>query len=625
LFDLVHKHKRVVQVILALLVVPFAIWGIESYRVTGGRDTVATVNGINITSREFEGELRRQQDQLRRMLGRNYDAAVFDTPESRRTLLEAIIAQKLVASAANKANLTVSDDALIDLIHSAPTFQVDGKFSKARYETALRSQDPPMSTTQFEARLRFDLALQQLGRAVADSAIAPRAVAARLSELETQKREVSEARLPAQQYLAQAKVDEAKVKEYYDANTAEFRTPERVRAEYALLSADALMKDEQVSADEVKAIWDAQYGKKFAERGEARKKIDAILAEVKKEPAKFAEVAKRESADTASAQQGGDLDFQPRGSFVKPFEDALWRMKPGEVSGVVESEFGFHILRLTEVRRKDGKEERRASHILVATPPDGKPFADMRPQIEAELKKQRAAKRFAEAAEAFGNMVYEQPDSLKPVAERFKLTLRTTPWIEKSAKQELGPLDHPKLLAALFSADAIQKKRNTDAIEVAPGTLVAARVAEHQPAAQRSFDEAKGEITDKLKRIQASELAQKDGEAKLAQLRKGGDAAGVKWGSPRSVSRREPQGIPGEILTSIVTADVSKLPAYVGVPIRESGYLLVRISKVTAGEPKGESDGRAGQLYGAAQYEAYLASLRSRADIEVRKDVLEKK
>jgi peptidyl-prolyl cis-trans isomerase D len=625
LFDLVYKHKRIVQIILALLVVPFAIWGIESYQVGGRSDSVATVNGIEISQREFEGEVRRQQEQLRRMLGRNYDPAVFDNAESRRTLLDALVSQKLIASVARDANLSVTDDMLAELIHSVPAFQVDGKFDRARYEAALRTQDPPMSPAQFEMRLRYDLALQQLGRAVGDSAIAPRAVAQRLAALETQKREISEVRLPAQQFLPQARVDEANVKAYYDANGAEFRTPERVRAEYVLLSAEALTRDVQVSADEAKAHWDAQYGKKFAEREEARKKAEAILAEVKKDPSKFAEVAKRESADRASAEQGGDLDFQPRGSFVKAFEDALFRLRPNEISSVVESEFGFHVIRLTGVRKKDGRDERRASHILVAAPPDARPFAEMRPQIEAELKKQRATRRFAEAAEAFGNMVYEQPDSLKPAAERFKLPIRTTPWIEKSAGQELGPLDNPKLLAALFSTDAIQHKRNTDAIEVAPSTLVAARVVEHQPAAQRSFEQVKGEIAEKLKRRQAAELAQKEGEAKLAALRQGGDA-GLKWGAPKMVSRSEPQGLPQNVLTPVVAADVSKLPAYVGIPIQESGYLLVRISRVVEGEkPSPDSLARAEQLYGASQYQAWLGSLRERAEIKVRPGVLEKK
>jgi peptidyl-prolyl cis-trans isomerase D len=251
----------------------------------------------------------------------------------------------------------------------------------------------------------------------------------------------------------------------------------------------------------------------------------------------------------------------------------------------------------------------------------------MRGQLEAEAKKQRAARRFAESTEAFSNLAYEQPDSLKPAADRFKLQIRTTSWITKSANQELGPLDNPKLLAALFSPDAIKNKRNTDAIEVAPGILVAARVVEHQPAAQRGFEEVKAEIADKLRRQQAAELAQKDGAAKLEQLRKGADL-GLKWGAPRVVSRRDAQGMPSDLLRPVVAADVSKLPAYVGTPMADAGYLLLRISKVIEAEPKergADVEARAGQLFGASQYDAYLDSLRSRADIQVKRENLEKK
>jgi len=626
LFDLVHKHKRIVQVILALLIVPFAIWGIESYQFGGSADTVATVNGLKISKREFEEALSNQQDQLRRMLGRNFDPAIMDTAESRAALLDSLVERRLVESAALEADLSIPDEVLAGIIHSVPAFQVNGQFSKAQYEATLKTQRPPLTTAQFEARVRQDLALQQLARAVGDAAIAPRTVAARLVALETQQREVSEARVPAQQFMGQVKVDEARLKSYYEENPAQFRQPERVRAEYVLLSADALARDVPVSEAEVKAQWDARYGAAFAEREAARKKAEGILAEVRKDPKRFAEVAKAQSDDKPSAEQGGDLGFQPRGSFVKPFEDALYKMKPGQISGVVETEFGFHILRLEAIRKNDGKEERRASHILVGASGDARPLAEMRPQIEAELRKERGQRRFAEAAETFSNMVYEQSDSLNPVAERFKLTVRTTPWIAKSAQQELGPLDNPKLLAALFSQDAITHKRNTDAVEVAPGTLVAARVAEHQPAAQRPFEQVKGEIAETLRRREAAELARKEGERKLEALRKGQDAS-LKWSAPKSVSRREPQGLRGDILRSVMSADASKLPAFEGVAL-DDGYLLLRVSKVTDSAAKAadaEALQRAGQIYGASQYQAFLASLRADAEIEVRKEALERK
>jgi peptidyl-prolyl cis-trans isomerase D len=627
MFDLVTKHKRIVQIILALLVVPFAIWGIESYRFAGGaRDAVASVDGMQISQREFGEELRRQQEQLRQIFRGQIDPAALDTPEARRVLLDSLISQRVVGREAIRSNIGVTDEMLYEAIAANQNFHVGGKFDKGQYEQLLRQQNPPLTPRQFEARVRYDLGLQQLARAVADSAIAPRSVASRLSALETQQREVSEARIPAQQFMAQASVDEAKAKAYYDANQAEFRIAERVRAEYVVLSQQALEQQESVAPEEVRKQWESTFGAQAREREEARKKAQALLAAVRKDPKSFEELAKKESADSGSKESGGDLGWVPRGAFVKPFEDAMFRMKEGAISDIVESDFGLHIIRLTGIRKVEGREERRASHILVAAPPAGKPFEQQRAEIEAEMRKQRASRRFAEAADSFNNTVYEQSDSLKPAAERFKLQIHTTPWISKSASQELGALDNPKLLAALFSADSLQSKRNTDAIEVAPNTLVAARVIEHRPAAQRSFDEVKAELTERLRQRQATELAQKEGAAKLEQLRKGADA-GVKWSAPKLVSRRDAQGLHGDALREVVSADVSKLPAYAGMPAH-NGYLLLRISKVVDADPAkqgGDSAARTSGMYGAAQYQAYVESLRSRAEIEVNSANLEKK
>lgn len=621
MFDFVHRNKRIIQIFLALIAITFMTWGIESYtRMVGGRDTVATVNGLDISAREFDDELRRRHDQLREALGRNYDPSQFDTPELRRALLDQLIAQRLVASAAARSNLTVPDDALVEAIHSIPAFKgPDGAFSRSAYETVLRQQNPPMSPAQFESRLRYDLALAQLTRAVGDSAIPSRALAERLGALDAQQREISEFRILAEQFLPKVKVDEAKIKAYYEANPGQFQVAERVRAEYVVLSAEAMAAQETVKPEEVKSQWESVYGPKLREKEEARKKAQTIAAAVRNDPASFAEVAKKESQDPGSREAGGDLGFAPRGSFVKPYEDALFRMKEGQISDVVESEFGFHIIRLTGIQKKDGKEERRSSHILIPAPGDAKPFEAMRDQIEADLKKTRAERRFSEAADAFQNMVYEQSESLKPVAERFKLKIETSGWLTRTPGKDNPVLDNPKLRAALFSSDALRNKRNTDAVEVAPGTVAAARVLEHQPATQRKLEEVKGEISALLQRQEAAELARKDGAAKLEQLRSGQNA-GVKWSPPKLVSRRESQNLPPELLRPVMSADVSKLPAYIGLPVTDAGYMLVRVSKVVEADAKGQRPdmlSRTAGLMGSVQYEAYLESLRQHADIKV--------
>ncbi|HEX6155454.1 MAG TPA: SurA N-terminal domain-containing protein [Burkholderiales bacterium] len=616
MFDLVQKYKRVIQVFLGLIALTFVGWGVENYSsMRSARDSVATVNGTDISERQFSEELRRQQDQMRRMFGNAVDPSMLDSPESRRAVLEAMISQRVVQTEAGRAHMFMSRDAVIDAITNAPEFQEDGKFSPARYSAYLASRG--VSDQQNVAELQTQIPLARFAGAISDTGIAPRSVAARLVALEGQKREVSEVRFPLQQFLPQVKIDEAQVKAHYEANKGDYRTPERVRAEYLVLSAEALAREEPPTEKEIREAYEgraAQFRVEEQRRAshilvKTKDEADKLLAELKKNPGRFADLAKKNSQDPGSAEKGGDLGWFGRGMMVKPFEDAVFKLGQNDLQ-VVESEFGFHVLRVTGIQA--GK---------------SRPLEEVRKELAEELARAKGQRKFAEAAEAFNNLVYEQADSLKPAAERFKLQPQTTGWIAKSARQELGALDHPKLLAALFSSDAIQNKRNTDAIEVAPNTLVAARVLEHQPAAQRGYDEMKGEIAEMLRQREASALALKEGTAKLEQLRKGGDA-GVKWSAPRLVSRREAQGLSANVLRQVIAADATKLPAYVGVPLPDAGYVLVRISKVVE-EPVKDSDpqvvGRAATLYGNAQYEAFVESLRSRADIEIRSTALEKK
>src|SRR5438132_6071632 len=419
MFDFVQKNKRILQVFLGLIAITFATWGIESYtRYAGGRDTVASVNGSDISRREFDQQLQAQQENIRRMFRGQVDAAAFDNPETRRAVLDQMVAERLVATETAKRNLGIDNKRLMDLIMSVPEFQVDGKFSPDAFERFARSQNPPLSTRQFEERLRQSISFQQLAGSVGDTTIVPSAVAARLAAIELQQREIAEARIPAKQYLAQVKLDEAKLKEYYDANQAEFRTPERVRAEYLVLSAENLAKQETASEDEIKKAYEARATAfKVEEQRRAshilvktKEEADRIVAELKKNPGAFAELAKKNSQDPGSAEKGGDLGWFARGAMVKPFEDAVFSMKQGE-TGVAQSEFGFHIVRVTGIQ-----------------PGSTRPLDEVRKELGTEVTKQKAAKKYAESAEAFGNMVYEQADSLKPAAERFKLQIQTTGW-----------------------------------------------------------------------------------------------------------------------------------------------------------------------------------------------------
>jgi peptidyl-prolyl cis-trans isomerase D len=618
MFDFVSKNKRLIQVILGLLILPFAFFGLEAYTRGGGNSAdAASVDGTPVTMREYGEELRRQQDRIRQVVGQGMDMSAFDTPEMRLAMLESLISQRLLLNEVSAARLVLSKEDVVQQILAAPEFQEGGKFSSERYANYLRAAG--LSDEGNVAKLRVEIPASRLANVIVGTAMQPRAVADRLAALETEKREVSEALIPADKFISGIKPDEAAMKAYYEANPAEYRIPERIRAEYVVLSAEELGKGDPVSDAELKAAYDARAGQLgVAEQRQAshilvktQAEADKLLAELRKAPQKFGELAKKDSLDTGSAATGGDLGMNAKGGLAsKELEDEIFKLKQGEL-GIAKTEFGFHVVRLVAVQAgKAGSLE------------------DVRKELTAEIAKQKGAKKFAEAAQDFNNLVYEQSDSLKPAADRYKLKIFSTDWFSRQPSGDIGMQPHPKLLAALFSQDAIKQRRNTDAVEVAPGVLVAARVADHKAEAQKPFDEVKADVAQKLARRDALALAKKEGEAKLAELGKGGDA-GLSWGASKTVSRQEGRGVPGTAMRRIMGADAAKLPAYAGAE-RGDGYVLYRVSKVIPGEAKTgpqatESQLRADRQAGSEQLDGYIASLRARAKVQVNAANLESK
>lgn len=622
MFDAVRNNKKIVQIFLALIALPFALWGVDAYvRNAAKEGDVASIGDIKISQRQFQEALRERQERLRAQLGANFDAKAFDTPEIRRAILNEMLDQRVLMLEAAKSRLTVNDEALRRALNEIPVFQENGKFSAQRYEEALRSQG--MTPATFEAQMRQDMTLQQLAGVIARTDIPSRFVNERLLAMQAEKREVREYRFPTESFLGQVKLEEGAAKKFYDANPKEFEVAEQARAEYVVLSQDVVGKQVVVSDAEIKAWYDS-HKERFAQSEERRAshilikketgkaKAEELLKEVQKNPASFAELAKKNSQDPGSASKGGDLGFVARGAMVKSFEDALFKLKEGETSGIVESEFGFHIIRAVTVR---GAKE--------------KTLAEVRGEIEAELKKQMAARKFAEAAEAFSNLVYEQADSLKPAADKFKLTIQQTAWIGRAGEQGNAILSNEKLMKSLFAEDAVKNKRNTEAVEVAPNTLVAARIAEYRPAALQPFDAVKDVIEAKLKREQAQDLARKAGEAKLAELTKGGQDA-VAWGESKAVSRLDSRLVPPAAVSSVFKVDSGKLPGYAGVNLGAAGYALFKVEKTMAGDKIEDVQKKAmasqfDRLGAQQEIQAYTAALKIRHKVKIDQAALEAK
>jgi len=627
MFEFVGKHKRLLQLLLALILVPpFAFFGIQSFDRLGGGSDLAEVDGSAISSAEFGRAVEQQRDQLRTALGRNFDPALLDTPEARKQLLDNLVGQRVLGLYIARNRMAVTDEQVRELIAGELAFQEDGKFSRGRYQALIRGQN--MTEDQFEARVRSDLLMRQLSAGLVDSGLVAKHTAQRIAALRGETREVSDSILNASQFVAQVKLAPDAVESYYKAHQKEFEAPEQIRAQYAELTLDAVIAAEPIPADEIKAWYEANIAPKRRERLDARKRVEDLVAEARKDPSRFAELAKASSQDPGSAAQGGDLGWFGRGSMVKPFEDAVFKLRENELSGIVETEFGFHVIKVTGIRKAEGGkgEERRASHILVTAPGDAKDFETARAEIERDLRRQRAQKRFAEIAEQFSNMAYEQPDGLAPLAERFKVQLGTTDWFARGAAPQ--PLGHPKLVAALFGDDALRNKRNTEAVEITPGRVVVARVLEHKPATLRPLEEVRAGIAKRLTDEEALKLARAAGIERLKQLQ-AGEATTTTWGLARSVSRENPAGIDPRAVQPVFRADPAKLPAYVGVDLQPTGYALYRVSKVTEAKAVDDAKLRAIDAGLARQeardgYQAFIDGLRSRAKISVNEANLKK-
>ncbi|HET7775077.1 MAG TPA: SurA N-terminal domain-containing protein [Azospira sp.] len=628
MFDAVRNNKRIVQVFLGLITLPFAFWGVESYiRNAGTSRDVATVGGSSITQQQYQQAWRNQQERLRSSLGPNYNPALMESPEARLAVVNSLVDQRVLLLEASKRRLMASDDLLRDVISKIPALQEVGKFSPSRYEAALKAQG--LTQTGFEAQLRQDLTLQQLVGAVSETGMVAAAAAEAMLRIQAEERQVAELRIVPEQFAAQAKPSLESLQKFYDDNKASFEIPEQVRAEYVQLSLDALLAQLTVSAEEVKS-WYEGHKERYQQSEErrashilipagndvaqakAKAKAEAVLKEVQQNPGKFADIAKRESQDPGSASKGGDLGFFGKGMMVKPFEEAVFSQKEGELSGLVQSDFGFHIIKVTGI--KGGKL---------------KSLEEVKGEIETELKRQAASRKFAEAAETFSNLAYEQSDSLKPVAERFKLPLQQTAWFSRRGGQNAGVVGNEKLLGALFGEDALKNKRNTEAVEVGPNTLVAARVLEHKPASLKPFESVKGQIEDILKIQQTNALAKQAGEEKLAQLKSSGEDK-LAWALVKNVSRMEgSRQVPSAALQAIFKADASKLPAYTGVEFpNNGGYALYKIMKVSQPSSLDEGKRKVLQkeyttLVAQEDFAAYLAGLRARYKVEINKAALE--
>ena len=628
MFDFVRKHTRILQFVLFLLIFPsFVLFGVEGYnRMSDKGPVVARVDGHDIRQSEWDEAHKAEVDRLRQSMP-TLDPKLLDSPAARYATLERLVQERVIHAAANDARLATSDQRLARELQQDPVIASlrgpDGTLDVARYRQLLGAQG--LTPEMYEEQVRADISRRQVLAGVQRSALATPAQAALAFGAFLEKREVQVARFNAAEFAAKVAPTDAEIEAYYQAHPQLFQAPEQADIEYLVLDVESLKKGITVNEQDLKTYYEQNAARTAgqeerrashilvaapkdapaAEREAAKAKAEQLLAQLKQSPDSFAELARKHSQDPGSAAKGGDLDFFSRGAMTKPFEDAAFALKKGETSGVVETEFGFHILRVTDVKA-----------------PKQRSFEELRPELEAQLRNQEAQRKFAETADAFSNAVYEQSDGLKAVADRFKLELRTATGVRREpAPGATGALANAKFLNALFSPDSLDKKRNTEAVELGGNQLVSGRVTQHTPARTLPLAEVKEPVRERLKAERGAELARKAGTEQLQALKANPAAATLP--APVLVSREDPRNQPAAVVEAALKADPAVLPAFVGVDLGAQGYAVVKVNKVIpreapAGEMARREQQQAAQWLASAEGLAYYNLLKERFKAQIK-------
>ncbi|MBY0453421.1 MAG: SurA N-terminal domain-containing protein [Burkholderiaceae bacterium] len=585
MFESIRKHSKIAMLLLFLLIVPsFVLVGIDSKYFSGSSQVVARVDGNDITQAEWDNAHRQESDRIRAQQP-TMNAALLDSPEARYATLERLVRDRVLQTATQKMHIVTSDAQLARSLNEIPQIaalkRTDGTLDIEAYKSLVGGQG--MTPEGFEASMRRDLAVNQVMGSITNSAFATNTQVKLTLDAVLQRREIQVAQFTPTQFAGKVQVTEDQLQAYYKEHPTLFQQAEQASIEYVVLDLDSVRASIALNEEDLRTYYKENVsrlaGKEerrashiliaapkdtpAADREKAKAQATEVLAQVRKTPGSFAEIAKKSSQDTGSANQGGDLNFFARGAMVKPFEEAAFALKKGDISDVVESDFGYHIIQVTEI-----KTPRQPS------------FEELRPRLETELRQQQAQRKFAEVAEAFANGVYEQAHSLQPVAEKLKLKLQTANNVaRKPAPGTTGALAHSKFLEALFSTDSLENKRNTEAVEIAPNQMVAGRITQYSPSRTLEFNAVHGRVQQLYVEEKSAALARTEGQAKLAAWTEKPESA-TGFSAPVMIARDQLQNQTRAVIDAALVANTDALPSLIGVDLGNAGYAVVRINRL---------------------------------------------
>jgi peptidyl-prolyl cis-trans isomerase D len=619
-----YAQTKAAQIILALILVPFALFGIDSYLNQAGNNlSIAKVNGYKIALPEYNRAIENVRNRIMSE-GKKVDPAMFDSFEFKESVIDGLITKQLLNNDIKKSKFKITDQQLSQYIIGMPEFQKDGKFSQEIYDKVL--QNNQLTPKKFEESIRNDLLIQQVRDGLQKLTFIPPSNLEETLKATTQQREISIAEFKTKEYMAKANIAEKDMQAFYDQNKSKFLAPEQVKAEFVVFSLANILPTINVTEDEIKSFYKTNADKYQnqqqreashiliaasknappAEKAKAKAKAEDILNQIRKSPKQFEELATKYSQDPESAKKGGDLGAFGRGMMVKPFDDAVFSMKVNEISNIVESDFGYHIIKLTKIIGEGGG------------------FDSMRPQIKAELIYQKGQEKFAALAEEFSNKVYEQSSSLDAVSKKFNLPIQKTDWISRNDSDKF--FKNETLMSALYSKESIKDRRNTEAIEVTPNNLISARVVDYKAQTSKPFADVKKNIEDYLKFESAKKTVAKEGETVLKSL--ADTSRKIDWQPSVLVDRKNTKDFSDAVINHAYKMPTDKLPSYSGFMDGNNGYIIVKVNKVAFPNDSNEENKKAfasdyTEALSAEYLSAYLKGLKAKASVSVNQKFFE--
>lgn len=613
--------SKLAKIILGIIIIPFALFGIDSYLSSVGSNVyIAKVNGVDISAQQYQNTEAMIRDQ---MSDPNTDPALFDSPEFKKAVLDNIISTELMNQSIDKNGFVISDEQLGAYIVGMPDFQENGKFSQERYDQIVQYNN--LTPKKLEDKIRNQMATQQAKDSLNRLIYVPTEITQPLVNLAYQKRDISLHEIKLDDYKKKIKPSDEDVKTFYDENTSNFIMPDRVKIEFLIYSVAGIVPSISITDEEVKEFFEANKGKfeanqqrrashilfayqpgiDFEEKAKIRDLAQTTLNEIKKTPKIFENKVKELSQDIESAKQDGDLGFFSRTDMVKSFADAAFDLKVGDLSEIVETEFGLHIIKLTEIKGEQVS------------------FDKIKAQIKGELIYGKALDQYATNAENFNNTVYENSADLSVASKKFDLEVQQSQWLSLDDAKRF--FNNDAFANEIFAQESISSKTNTLAIEVSPNNLVSARVIDFSPSALQPLKEIKEKVVDLIIERKSQELIIEDGNKLVEDLQS--SKRKVEWFDELVIDRFDKKGLSDQLVKKIFQVDTAQLPAYSGLYDLKGEYFVIKINKVINDKV---TDALSVDLYreeyekalkGAIQA-AYIDDLRADATIKINPKVL---